>query len=42
MNTNSYYTEYFELGQQKINFSFYEIGLPADDEVHTLKKYWRI
>ena len=38
MNTSSYYTEYFELGQQKINFSFYEIGLPADDEVHTLKK----
>ena len=38
MNTSDYYNEFFELGQQKINFSFYEIGLPADDEVHTLKK----
>ena len=38
MEKQDYYNEFFELGQQKINFSFYEIGLPADDEVHTLKK----
>ena len=33
-----YYTEYFEKGQQKINFNLYQIGLGADDEVYTLKK----
>lgn len=38
MQKQNYYNEFFELGQQKINFSLYEIGLPADDEVHTLKK----
>lgn len=27
-----------ELGQQKINFNFYELGLPDDDPVYTLKK----
>lgn len=35
---NIYYNEYFEKGQQRINFNLYEIGLPADDEVYTLKK----
>jgi transposase len=35
---NTYYTEYFEKGQQKINFNLYQIGLEADDEVYTLKK----
>lgn len=29
---------FFELGQQKINFSFYELSLPDDDPVYTLKK----
>ncbi len=29
---------FFEIGQQKINFSFYELGLPNDDPVYTLKK----
>ena len=33
-----YYNEFFELGQQKINFNFYELSLPADDPVFTLKK----
>ena len=27
------YNEFFELGQQKINFSFFELSLPDDDPV---------
>ena len=38
MITNKYYTEFFELGQQKINFNFLELSLPDDDPVYTLKK----
>ena len=38
MNSNKYYNEFFELGQQKINFNFYELSLPDDDPVFTLKK----
>ena len=38
MLTTNYYTDFFELGQQKINFNFYELGLPDDDPVYTLKK----
>ena len=38
MLTTNYYNDFFELGQQKINFSFYELGLPDDDPVYTLKK----
>ena len=38
MISNKYYTEFFELGQQKINFNFYELRLPDDDPVYTLKK----
>ena len=38
MLTTNYYTDFFELGQQKINFSFYELSLPDDDPVYTLKK----
>ncbi len=34
---DKYYTEFFELGQQKINFSFFELGLPDGDPVYTLK-----
>ena len=34
----NYYTDFFELGQQKINFSFFELSLPDDDPVYTLKK----
>ncbi|GMQ55830.1 hypothetical protein AN1V17_02220 [Vallitalea sediminicola] len=35
---NTYYNEFFEIGQQKINFNLYQIGLPANDPVYTLKK----
>lgn len=38
MIKQNYYNEFFELGQQKINFSLYELGLPSDDPVYTLKK----
>ena len=38
MLTTNYYTDFFELGQQKINFNFYELSLPDDDPVYTLKK----
>ncbi len=35
---NYYYNKYFDLGQQKINFNLYQIGLPEDDAVYTLKR----
>ena len=38
MLTTNYYTDFFELEQQKINFNFYELSLPDDDPVYTLKK----
>ena len=38
MQKQDYYNEFFEVGQQKINFSFFELCLPADDPVYTLKK----
>ncbi len=38
MNNNYYYNDFFEKGQQKINFSFFELHLPDDDPVYTLKK----
>ena len=38
MKNQRYYNEFFELGQQKINFNFYELSLPDDDPVFTLKK----
>ena len=38
MLNNTYYNEFFEIGQQKINFSLYELGLPETDPVYTLKK----
>ena len=38
MLTINYYNDFFELGQQKINFSFFELSLPDDDPVYTLKK----
>ena len=38
MQKQGYYNEFFELGQQKINFSFFELCLPDDDPVYTLKK----
>ena len=38
MLKQDYYNEFFEIGQQKINFNFYELSLPDDDPVYTLKK----
>ena len=38
MLNKDYYNDFFELGQQKINFSFFELCLPDDDPVYTLKK----
>ena len=38
MLKHKYYNEFFELGQQKINFNFYELNLPDSDPVYTLKK----
>ena len=38
MLNTKYYNEFFELGQQKINFNFLELRLPDDDPVYTLKK----
>ena len=38
MLTINYYNDFFEFGQQKINFSFFELSLPDDDPVYTLKK----
>ena len=38
MQTDSYYNEFFEVGQQQFHFNLYEIGLPQDDPVYTLKK----
>ena len=37
MLTKDYYNDFFEIGQQKINFRFFELGLPDDDPVYTLK-----
>lgn len=38
MLKQDYYNEFLGLGQQKINFSFFELCLPDDDPVYTLKK----
>jgi len=38
MQIDSYYNEFFEVGQQQFHFNLYEIGLPQDDPVYTLKK----
>ncbi len=38
MRKQDYYNDFFEIGQQKINFSFFELSLPDDDPVYTLKK----
>ena len=37
MQNQDYYTDFFEKGQQKINFKFFELSLPDDDPVYTLK-----
>ncbi len=38
MLKQGYYNEFFELGQQIINFSFFELCLSDGDPVYTLKK----
>ena len=38
MQKQDYYNDFFEIGHQKINFSFFELSLPDDDPVYTLKK----
>ena len=38
MLKQDYYNDFFEIGQLKINFSLFELGLPDDDPVYTLKK----
>src|SRR5690554_700452 len=38
MISNYYYKEFFELGQQYINFNLYGIGLPENDPVYRLKE----
>ena len=38
MINNNYYNDFFDFGQQKINFNFFELHLPDDDPVYTLKK----
>ena len=36
MQKQNYYNDFFEIRQQKINFSFFELSLPDDDPVYTL------
>lgn len=38
---HNYYNEFFELGQLRINYSLYQLGVPADDPVHTVKRVMR-
>lgn len=38
MLNTKYYNDFFKLEQQKINFSFFELHLPDDNLVYTLKK----
>ena len=38
MLKQDYYNDFFDFGQQKINFSFFELQLPEDEPVYTLKK----
>ena len=38
MLKQDYYNDFFEFGQQKMNFSFFELHVPDDDPVYTLKK----
>ena len=34
----NYYNEFFELGQLRINYNLYQIGVPLDDPVHVVKR----
>lgn len=33
-----YYNDFFELGQQRIHYNLYQIGVPCDDSVHMVKR----
>jgi len=35
---HNYYNEFFELGQLRINYNLYQIGVPSDDPVHIVKR----
>lgn len=35
---HNYYNEFFELGQLRINYSLYQLGVPTDDPVHIVKR----
>lgn len=37
-NMYSYYNEFFEIGQLRINYNLYQIGVPSDDPVHIVKR----
>ena len=37
MQKQDYFNDFFEIGKQKINFSFFELSLLDDDPVYTLK-----
>ena len=37
MINHKYYNEFYKLGQQKISYKFFELILPEDDLVYTLK-----
>ncbi len=37
MLKQDYYNDFFEIGKQKINFRFFELALPYDNLVYTLK-----
>ena len=38
MLKQDFYNDFFDVGQQKINFSLFELSLPDDGPVYTLKK----
>lgn len=35
---HKYYNEFFELGQLRINYNLYQLGVPSDDPVHIVKR----
>lgn len=41
VTTMKSYNDLFEKGQLKIYFNLYQIGLPSEDPVYILKKFWR-
>ena len=35
---HNYYNDFFELGQLRINYNLYQLGVPSDDPVHIVKR----